>query len=121
MRRGQLLHAQVGYHAAKSCHRRIEVRQQHRLGRVLLKPSASCGCREPRQTSSRDEPVLVDEPSEEVLPTQSRRIAMLDWPGQRPSRFQRRLLTQGAVRAMSVVVADELGQNGLELAPMKDE
>jgi hypothetical protein len=38
----------------------------------------ACGCRESRQTSSRHQPVLVDEASEEVRPSQLRRIGMLD-------------------------------------------
>ena len=80
-----------------------------------------CGCREPRQTSSRHQPVLVNEPSEEVRPPQLRRIGMLVWLGQRPSGLQRRLLIQGAVRAMAVVMAYEFAKNGLELAPMEDE
>lgn len=46
---------------------------------------------------------------------------MLDWPGQRLSGLERRLLIQGAVRAMAVVMGDELGQNRLELAPMEDQ
>ena len=60
--------------------------------------------------SSRREPVLADEPAEEVRPSQLRGIGMLDEPRQRPSGLERGLLFQGTVRAMAVVMADEFGQ-----------
>ena len=63
----------------------------------------------------------MDEPSEELSPPQLRRIPILDWRGRRPYRLERRLLIQGAARAMAVVVADELTKNGLDLAPMDDQ
>ncbi len=80
----------------------------------------ACGCREPRPSSSGDEPVLVAQSAEDGGSPNVFRVGI----GDRDHRFGERQgqpLIERSVKPMPVVVVHVLGDDGFEMAASEDE
>ena len=88
-----------------------------RRDRVTVAP---CRCRELHPASSHDESVLVNESAQNVGSSQHGWIECTD-RSRLACRGLWRPLVERSVRAMAVVVAEVLGEDGFKVAATKDE